>query len=250
MRPVQVSPGRPHYVWGRLALCRRVPAVWPVGPASAAVLRAQALAQALIEVPADAGRVEAGEAVTAVWFGPAASFPWLPVPAVSVVGAHKSGKTTVMEAVISELSRRGLRVAALKHDVHSFQMDREGKDTWRMGQAGARTVAITGAGRSAVLWHGRELDLEELIPLVGEGASLLLVEGYKSAGLPRVEVVAEGQEPQSPPQLLLAAVTRTPRPDRPGWLDAADARAIARVVEAWLPDWDAEAARTAGVEWP
>ena len=57
------------------------------------------------------------------------------IPIVSVAAWSGTGKTTYLEKLIPEFKRRGLRVAALKHDAHDFDIDREGKDSWRMTQA-------------------------------------------------------------------------------------------------------------------
>lgn len=249
MRPIEVSPGRPHHLWGRLAFCAGVPAVWPVGPVSTAVLRWQALANALVVVPADYGRLELGTSVDVVWFDRRAPHhEWLPVPVIGVSGPHNSGKTTLLEALIPELGRRNIRAAALKHDVHGFQMDYEGKDTWRLARAGASTVAIAGVGRTAALWYRKELALNELAALLGEGVELVLVEGYRGADIPRIEVVPPGHEPHAPPAQLVAVVSRAPKAGRPNWFDAGDTPAIAGAVENWLRRWEREAAARIGVD--
>ena len=59
------------------------------------------------------------------------------IPIVSFVGKSNVGKTTLLEKVVAELKRRGYRVATLKHDTHGFDIDKPGKDTWRMAQAGS-----------------------------------------------------------------------------------------------------------------
>jgi len=111
------------------------------------------------------------------------------LPIISIVGASNSGKTTFLERLIPELRRRGYRVGALKHDVHGFEMDREGKDTWRHRKAGAQTIAIASP---MMLGSIRETDAE--IPL-GQIAGryfwdedILLTEGYKHAHFPKIEV--------------------------------------------------------------
>ena len=61
------------------------------------------------------------------------------IPAiVSIVGPSGSGKTTLLEKLIPELVNRGLKVGTIKHDVHGFDMDRPGKDSWRHKRAGAQ----------------------------------------------------------------------------------------------------------------
>ena len=111
-----------------------------------------------------------------------------PVPMVSFVGYSGAGKTTLLEKLIPELTRKGLRVGTIKHDVHGFQMDKPGKDTWRHKQAGASTTIISSPSQI-----GMVMDVEhdhhplELAPLLG-GMDIILVEGFKRADLPKIEV--------------------------------------------------------------
>ena len=74
-------------------------------------------------------------------------------PIISIIGKSGSGKTTLLEMVISELTRRGYSVGILKHDAHGFEIDHEGKDSWRHKQAGASVVALAsgrGGGGNAI----------------------------------------------------------------------------------------------------
>jgi len=70
---------------------------------------------------------------------------------VSIVGKSGSGKTTLLEKVVAELTKRGYRVGTIKHDVHGFEIDHEGKDSWRHKMAGAKTVALSSPDRVAVI---------------------------------------------------------------------------------------------------
>ena len=73
------------------------------------------------------------------------------IPIISIVGKSDSGKTTLIEKLVPELTRRGYRVATVKHDVHGFEVDREGKDSWRHKQAGAHTVVISSPQKIALI---------------------------------------------------------------------------------------------------
>ena len=64
-------------------------------------------------------------------------------PIVSIVGKSGSGKTTLLEKVVAELTKRGYNVGTIKHDVHGFEIDYEGKDSWRHKKAGAKTVVLS-----------------------------------------------------------------------------------------------------------
>lgn len=64
-------------------------------------------------------------------------------PVVSIVAKSGTGKTTLLEKLIAEMKQRGFRVAAIKHDAHRFNIDHEGKDSWRLTAAGADTMLVT-----------------------------------------------------------------------------------------------------------
>ncbi len=115
------------------------------------------------------------------------------IPIVSIVGRSNSGKTTVLEGIIRELVARGYRVAAVKHDVHGFEIDREGKDSWRLKQAGAHTVLISSPRKLAVIEDvDRDLALEEIRRRVHPATDIILTEGYKRQPFPKIEVSVFG----------------------------------------------------------
>jgi len=70
---------------------------------------------------------------------------------VSVVGKSGSGKTTLIEKLISEAKSRGIKVATIKHDAHSFEIDYPGKDSWRHYHAGAEVVVISSQEKVALI---------------------------------------------------------------------------------------------------
>jgi len=111
-------------------------------------------------------------------------------PIVCFVGRSGVGKTTVIESVVSELKRRGLRVGVIKHDAHDFEMDRPGKDTWRFSQAGADAVAISSPRKVALIERvEREWPLDEVVALLRQRVDIVLAEGYKrDTTKPKVEV--------------------------------------------------------------
>lgn len=129
------------------------------------------------------------------------------IPVISIMGWSGSGKTTLIERMLLIFRDRGMRVAVLKHDSHGFDMDREGKDTWRFSQAGAAVVAIA-SPRSAAFIENRELSIEDMISRVRD-ADLIITEGYKSAQLPKIEVsrMETGKPLYEKPENLLAIVT-------------------------------------------
>jgi molybdopterin-guanine dinucleotide biosynthesis protein MobB len=114
-------------------------------------------------------------------------------PVVSVVGRKNSGKTTLVVALAAELKRRGLRVASIKHSHHDFDIDHPGKDSWRHFHEGiVDAVLIASPGRIALVMRTDEADRdpERLIArfLADEMYDLVLVEAFKRAAFPRIEV--------------------------------------------------------------
>ncbi len=111
------------------------------------------------------------------------------IPIISIVGKSDSGKTTLIEKLVPELTRRGYRVATVKHDVHGFEVDREGKDSWRHKQAGAHTVIISSPKKIALIRDvEKDSTLDEIRRRWVQDVDLLLSEGYKKDVQPKIEV--------------------------------------------------------------
>jgi len=109
--------------------------------------------------------------------------------AVSFVAKSGTGKTTLLEKVISELKGRGYRVGVIKHDAHRFDIDHPGKDSHRLTAAGADTMLISSAKKLAVIKkHAACPPIEKLITTYFGDVDLVLTEGFKKNGLPKIEV--------------------------------------------------------------
>ena len=130
-------------------------------------------------------------------------------PVFSFIAWSGTGKTTYLERLIAALKAKGLRVAAVKHDAHRFELDREGKDSRRFADAGADVVAIADDGKCAVMEY-RPVHLAELLTRLPE-VDLILVEGWhEEAGNPiLLHRAATGQPPKLPPADCLAVVSDT-----------------------------------------
>lgn len=126
---------------------------------------------------------------------------------LQIAGYSNSGKTTVAEELVRKFAEKGFKVGVIKHDVHGFEMDQPGKDTYRYRQAGGMKVGILGPGKGAILIE-REVTLEEVFAFY-EDMDLILVEGFKTRPFPRIEVVRGEiyQKPFSPPETLVAVVS-------------------------------------------
>lgn len=111
-------------------------------------------------------------------------------PVISFIGSSGSGKTTMLERLVPILRDRGYRVAVIKHVHHKgFDLDRPGKDSYRLTQAGADIVLLSSPERIALLEEtSREWSLGELLALVPGRADLVLTEGYRGHDTPHVAV--------------------------------------------------------------
>lgn len=128
-------------------------------------------------------------------------------PILSIVGHSNSGKTTLIERLIPELSRLGCRVGTIKHDAHNFEMDHEGKDTWRMSEAGAKTVVIASSTQVAMIKRlDTEKGLDEIAAWLFADMDLIIAEGYKRYGYPKIEMVRHHQVMCADAQNLIALI--------------------------------------------
>jgi molybdopterin-guanine dinucleotide biosynthesis protein B len=104
------------------------------------------------------------------------------------IGSSGSGKTALMTHVLPLLRQQGLRVSALKHAHHGFDIDRPGKDSFRYREAGAEEVMLVADGRWALLREEPEdMSLEALAGRMAP-VDIVLVEGFKLARIPKIEV--------------------------------------------------------------
>lgn len=131
-------------------------------------------------------------------------------PIVSVVGYSGSGKTTFIVKLVPELIRRGIRVGTIKHDVHGFQMDKPGKDSWRHKQAGATITVISSPVQIGMV---RDVDhdhsLDELLPFFS-GVDIIVTEGYKRGDKPKLEIFRSDMQAEplcNTDENLLALIT-------------------------------------------
>ncbi|MCL5781015.1 MAG: molybdopterin-guanine dinucleotide biosynthesis protein B [Firmicutes bacterium] len=133
-------------------------------------------------------------------------------PSISLVGCSNSGKTTFLEKLIKEVKARGYRIGTVKHHRGAFELDIEGKDTWRHAQAGADTVALaTPTGFGLVKKLEQELSLAEIINYMS-GVDIVIIEGFKKGPQPKIELVRSevSSSPVCPADELMAVVSDLP----------------------------------------
>ena len=115
------------------------------------------------------------------------------VPIVSFVGRSNSGKTTLIERIIPELVRAGYKVATVKHAGHGFDLDTEGKDSWRHKRAGASSVVVLSKGSMAMFADvSDQMKVEEVRDrFLDHTYDLIIAEGWKNEGYPKIIVIRE-----------------------------------------------------------
>jgi molybdopterin-guanine dinucleotide biosynthesis protein MobB len=161
-------------------------------------------------------------------------------PVVSIVAKSGTGKTTLLEKLIGELKRRGYTVGAIKHDAHKFEIDREGKDSWRLTQAGADTMLITSPAKVALVKQNRdgiEPPLAEAVATYCGDLDIVLTEGFKKSSMPKIEVHRRERsdrllcrDEEHDPQLIAVASDSTLNLDVPVY-DINDAVGLCDLIE-------------------
>jgi molybdopterin-guanine dinucleotide biosynthesis protein B len=157
------------------------------------------------------------------------------IPIVSIVGKSDSGKTTLIEKIVPELVRRGYRVTTVKHDLHGFEIDKEGKDSWRHKRAGAQGVIISSPQKVALIRDvDRDMSLEELRDFFDGDADLILSEGFKKDIQPKIEVFRKEEHREllcTPEDNLVAIASNQPFDIGVPCLDIDDAKGIVDLIE-------------------
>ena len=130
------------------------------------------------------------------------------------VGHSNSGKTTLVEKLLPELTRRGKRVATIKHAHHKVELDNEGKDSWRYKQAGAvMSMLVTTTALQLVADAVERREPQQLAERFLGEADLVLAEGFSHAPGPKIEIMrrACGKPPRCGVEDgLIAIVTDCP----------------------------------------
>lgn len=114
------------------------------------------------------------------------------VPILGFAAFSGTGKTTLLTQLIPILKQQGLRIGLIKHSHHNFQIDQPGKDSFRLREAGASPVMLVSTHRRAIITEiqpTREPMLDEqLVAFDQSELDLILVEGFKAAHFPKIEL--------------------------------------------------------------
>jgi molybdopterin-guanine dinucleotide biosynthesis protein MobB len=156
------------------------------------------------------------------------------IPVVTLIGKSKSGKTTLLEKLIPVLRQKGYRVGTVKHHSHAgFEIDQPGKDSWRHAQAGSQHVVIVAPDKIASYrFTETEASLDEVLEEFRD-VDIVLVEGYKRAGKPSIEIVRaeRGTELLSSVEQRIAVTTDTQLDTTGPHFDLDDIEGIAALIE-------------------
>jgi len=159
---------------------------------------------------------------------------------IGVVATSGSGKTTLLRRLVPLLVAKGLRVGYLKHAHHGFDLDVPGKDSYELRAAGAAQTLLASDERWALQAEqavkGRDPDLAEMLRRFdGSHLDLILVEGFKHAAYPKIEVYrsALGRPPLYPHDPdIIAVATDVPVPGDAGipFLSLDDPRGVVELI--------------------
>lgn len=129
----------------------------------------------------------------------------------AVSGIKNSGKTTLVEQLVTRLTQLGYKVGVIKHDGHEFVADHEGTDSYRHKAAGAKNVIVYSKTKMMMVQEHEEPSIEKMIAYQKD-MDIVILEGMKYSTFPKIEVVrgARSKESVCDPKTLLAIVTDVP----------------------------------------
>ena len=106
---------------------------------------------------------------------------------ITIVGKSNSGKTTLLEKVIALLTDKGYKIGSVKHAHDGFEMDKEGKDSFRHRKAGASATLVITENKIAMVKDDTTSYIEKMQSYLSD-MDIILAEGFKKQNLPKIEV--------------------------------------------------------------
>ena len=160
------------------------------------------------------------------------------LPMLGITGYSGSGKTTLLEKLLPQLKQRGLRPAVIKHSHHHAQVDKPGKDSWRMKDAGASQVIMACDHRWALMTETPQQHIS--LPYLCEQfdhelTDLILVEGFKQEPIEKILLHRQDMTKPLPDidDLVLAVATDYPLTADKPCLDINNIAQVADFITAW-----------------
>jgi len=142
---------------------------------------------------------------------------------VAVVGSKRSGKTTAVEALVKELTKRGYTVATAKHISETdFTIDTEGKDTWRHAKAGAKIIISVAPNETTIIKkeNTSNYTLNNIVKNCEKEADILILEGFRNLvkdklNVPKIVTIKKADEAKEAKKLFkpILAFTGTALPE-------------------------------------
>lgn len=138
---------------------------------------------------------------------------------ITIVGKSNSGKTTLLEKIIINLTQRGYKIGTVKHAHDGFEMDKKGKDSWRHRKAGARATLVITEDKVVMIKDDNQGYIEKMDSYLSD-MDIILAEGFKNQALPKIEVFRKESVHKEPlcmeDENLIAFVTDSDyKPDVP-----------------------------------
>lgn len=162
------------------------------------------------------------------------------LPMLGITGYSGSGKTTLLEKLVPQLAGLGIRVAVIKHTHHDVDIDKPGKDSWRMKEAGASQVIMTCDRRWALMTETRQpVSLSYLADQFDSALTdLVLVEGFKQEPIAKILLHRKGMEKTLPEldEYVIATATDYPLVQSLPDLNINDVPAVARFIQRWYEE--------------
>ncbi len=181
------------------------------------------------DLSSEIARHDAGARVFLSRRGPHLLYPDRRPSAVALVGGHDSGKTTLLVELVPWLTAMHLKVGVIKHSSKDAEDDIAGKDSHRHATSGAANAAFVTPARTTARRFGPEEPLEDLLAREFSDCDLVLIEGYKSLPVPKIEIT-RGRAARPPIEGALARVSDQPAEDDLPTHAFADVQGIVRTV--------------------
>jgi len=161
------------------------------------------------------------------------------IPILGFAAFSGTGKTTLLTKLIPILKEAGLRIALIKHSHHNFEIDKPGKDSYRLREAGASPVMLVSSHRRAIITEFNEIKeprLDDQLKVLEQSElDLILVEGFKAEHFPKIELHRPSLQkpliyPNDPSIIAIASDDPDLANDSPTHLDINDPQLIANFI--------------------